>query len=97
MAKILDFGDDQIFFTVTMGVGPGRANNRDDVTLVQYYLNLWISHELVAAERRQFGERARQLLATDGIIGPKTKARIKMFELDTRKNLRRPRKLPEVP
>jgi hypothetical protein len=80
MAKILDFGDDQIFFTVTMGVGPGRANNRDDVTLVQYYLNLWISHESVAAERRQFGERARQLLATDGIIGPKTKARIKMFE-----------------
>jgi hypothetical protein len=80
MAKILDFGDDQILFTVTMGVGPGRANNRDDVTLVQYYLNLWISHESVAAERRQFGERARQLLATDGIIGPKTKARIKMFE-----------------
>jgi len=81
MAKISEFGDDQIFFGVTMGVGPGRANNRDDVTLVQYYLNLWIAHPSVAMERRQFGAGAKGLLATDGIIGPKTKARIKMFDL----------------
>ncbi len=43
MAKVIET-DDGTMLTVDLGVGPGRANNRDDVTVVQYLLNLYFQH-----------------------------------------------------
>jgi hypothetical protein len=81
MAKIVEFDRSgyQHMLSVEMGVGPGRANNCDDVTLVQYLLNLWLAHPSNAAFRQSKGTAAKPL-ATDGIIGPKTKARILLFQ-----------------
>lgn len=81
MAKIVEFDRSgyQHMLSVEMGVGPGRANNRDDVTLVQYLLNLWLAHPSNAAFRRGKGAAAKPL-ATDGIIGPKTKTQILLFQ-----------------
>ena len=78
MAKVVTYVDDTTLFLVEMGVGPGRANNRDDVTLVQYFLNLWFQHPENARARAVGG--ASNVLKADGIIGPKTKAKIKAFQ-----------------
>jgi len=79
MARLIetDLGN---MFTVDMGVGPGRANNRDDVLVVQYLLNLWLQHPESARVRALAGPQASRRLAVDGIIGPKTKACIELFQ-----------------
>ncbi|HEV7261188.1 MAG TPA: hypothetical protein VGN82_25650 [Bosea sp. (in: a-proteobacteria)] len=81
MVKIVEIDNSgyQHRLSVGMGVGPGRANNRDDVTLVQHLLNLWLQHPSNVTFRKGKGTAARPL-ATDGIIGPKTKAQILMFQ-----------------
>lgn len=76
MAKVISYGESGCMFLVEMGVGPGRANNRDDVTLVQYFLNLWFAHPDNAVARAVAGVP----LKVDGLIGPKTKVRIKTFQ-----------------
>ncbi|CAN5354807.1 hypothetical protein BH10PSE8_BH10PSE8_13760 [soil metagenome] len=80
MAKVVDYIDDSTFFVVEMGVGPGRANNRDDVALVQYFLNLWFKHPANAGARAVAGVASSAMLKVDGLIGPKTKSRIKAFQ-----------------
>ncbi len=75
MAKVIGSGD-SCMFVVEMGVGPGRANNRDDVALVQYFLNLWFAHPDNAGARAKAGAS----LKVDGLIGPKTNGRIKAFQ-----------------
>ncbi len=80
MAKVVNYVDDSTFFVVEMGVGPGRANNRDDVALVQYLLNLWFKHPANAGARVAAGVASGAMLTVDGLIGPKTKARIKAFQ-----------------
>lgn len=79
MAKVIptDFGG---AFMVEMGVGPGRANNRGDVTLVQYLMNLWIETPRAAVYRQKLGSAHNKKLDVDGIYGPKTGARIKQFQ-----------------
>ena len=79
MARLIetDLGN---MFTVDMGVGPGRANNRDDVTVVQYLLNLWLQHPETARVRQLAGPAASRRLVVDGIIGPKTNACIELFQ-----------------
>jgi hypothetical protein len=71
------FRDEPSFnmLSVSLGVGPRRANNLDDVTLVQHLLNLWLQHPNFAAVKARAGTSGRALV-TDGIIGPKTKAQI---------------------
>ncbi|PTM39177.1 peptidoglycan-binding domain-containing protein [Bosea sp. 124] len=78
MAKVIEdeFGT---MFVVELGVGPKRANNRDDVTVVQYLLNLYFEHPENASARR-FAGGGYAPLKVDGIIGPKTNARIKKFQ-----------------
>lgn len=79
MAKVIE-DDLGTMFVVELGVGPKRANNRDDVTVVQYLLNLYFQHPENGSARRFAGSAANQPLKIDGIIGPKTNARIKMFQ-----------------
>jgi hypothetical protein len=50
MAKVMEDSMGTIF-TVDLGVGPNRANNRDDVTVVQYLLNLWLQHPIPVSTR----------------------------------------------
>ena len=76
MAKVVAYGESDCMFLVEMGVGPGRANNRDDVALVQYFINLWFAHPENAGSRGVAGAP----LKVDGLIGPKTKGRIKAFQ-----------------
>lgn len=80
MVKVIK-GRDSVHLGVSLGVGPGRANNIDDVTLVQYMLNLWLQHPETALVKSNAGDRGKPL-ATDGIIGPKTKAQILLFQED---------------
>lgn len=75
MAKVVRCNDTDMFM-VGLGVGAGRANNLDDVTLVQYLLNIWLDHPKTAVYRRRLGATGGKLLAVDGIFGPKTGARI---------------------
>ena len=79
MAKVIG-SSDSCMFLVEMGVGPGRANNRDDVALVQYFLNLWFAHPNNAGARAKAGVSLSNVLKVDGLIGPKTKARIMAFQ-----------------
>ncbi len=67
-------------FTVEMGVGVGRANNKDDVTLVQYLLNLWLTHSSMVVARQKMGSANSRKLDVDGIYGPKTGNRIRQFQ-----------------
>lgn len=80
MAKVIET-DDGTMLTVDLGVGPGRANNRDDVTVVQYLLNLYFQHPNQARVRELAGAAASRKLVVDGIIGPKTKTQIRTFQL----------------
>lgn len=79
MAKVIETSDGTML-TVEMGVGPGRANNRDDVTLVQYLLNLYFQHPMKARVRELGGAAFNRPLTVDGIIGPKTKNAIIVFQ-----------------
>ncbi|KPH81913.1 peptidoglycan-binding domain-containing protein [Bosea vaviloviae] len=79
MAKVIETSDGTML-TVEMGVGPGRANNRDDVTLVQYLLNLYFQHPNQARVRQLGGTAASRKLVVDGIIGPRTNAAILAFQ-----------------
>lgn len=79
MAKVIETSDGTML-TVDMGVGPGRANNRDDVTVVQYLLNLYFQHPDQARVRELGGPSASRKLVVDGIIGPRTKAAIATFQ-----------------
>ena len=79
MAKVIETNDGTML-TVEMGVGPGRANNRDDVTVVQYLLNLYFQHPNQARVRQLGGTAASRKLVVDGIIGPKTNAAIRAFQ-----------------
>lgn len=79
MAKVIDIQDGTML-TVDLGVGPGRANNRDDVTVVQYLLNLYFQHPNQARVRELGGPSASRKLVVDGIIGPRTKAAIATFQ-----------------
>jgi hypothetical protein len=77
MVKMIDI--DEPIMSVTMGVGPGRANNIDDVTLVQFMLNIWLQDRSNAVTRQRAGKAGRAL-TVDGIIGPKTKSQILLFQ-----------------
>lgn len=79
MAKVIEDAIGTIF-SVEMGVGPRRANNRDDVTVVQYLLNLWLQHPENSRARRFAGTVGSRALKVDGIIGPKTNACIRVFQ-----------------
>jgi len=79
MAKVIETMDSTML-TVEMGVGAGRANNRDDVTLVQYLLNLYFQHPNQARVRQLGGTAASRKLVVDGIIGPRTNAAILAFQ-----------------
>ena len=78
MAKVIEILDGSMF-TVGLGVGAGRANNRDDVTLVQYLLNLYFQHPNQARVRELGGPDSRRL-AVDGLFGPKTRKAIELFQ-----------------
>jgi len=78
MAKVIETEAGPML-TVDLGVGPGRANNRDDVTVVQYLLNLYFHHPNQARVRELGGVNRK--LVVDGIIGPKTKTQISTFQL----------------
>ncbi|WP_326906067.1 hypothetical protein [Bosea sp. (in: a-proteobacteria)] len=65
---------------LTLGVGPGRANNVDDVAYVQFLLNKVIQNPQYATIRKMCGAHGKKL-AVDGIIGPKTKSQIKAIQL----------------
>lgn len=65
---------------LTLGVGPGRANNVDDVAYVQFLLNMVIQNPEYAAIRKMCGTHGKKLVV-DGLIGPKTKSQIKAFQL----------------
>lgn len=80
MVKMIELGADP-FMSVTLGVGPGRANNIDDVTLVQFMLNIFFQDKSNAVLRQRAGATGKAL-AVDGIIGPKTKAQILLFQKD---------------
>lgn len=71
--------DNEPIMSVTLGVGPGRANNIDDVTLVQFMLNIWLQDRSNAVTRQRAGKAGRAL-TVDGIIGPKTKSQILLFQ-----------------
>lgn len=77
MAKIVDYGAPLL--CPTMGVGPGRANNIDDVLLVQFMLNIYFQDKSNAVARQRAGTNGKAL-KEDGLIGPKTKAQILMFQ-----------------
>lgn len=79
MARVIEDSLGTIL-TVDLGVGPNRANNRDDVTVVQYLLNLWLQHPVSALARTIAGTAGSRPLIVDGIIGPKTNACIKVFQ-----------------
>ncbi|PZO03689.1 MAG: hypothetical protein DCF30_02430 [Hyphomicrobiales bacterium] len=78
MAKVIEILDGSMF-TVGLGVGTGRANNLDDVTLVQYLLNLYFQHPQ-QARVRELGGAASKALAVDGLFGPKTRKSIELFQ-----------------
>lgn len=78
MAKVIEILDGSMF-TVGLGVGAGRANNRDDVTLVQYLLNLYFQHPN-QARVRELGGPASRTLVVDGLFGPKTRQAIELFQ-----------------
>lgn len=79
MAKVIpaEYGP---VFMVEMGVGPGRANNRHDVTLVQYLMNLWFESARMAAARQKLPPAQNKKLVVDGIFGPQTANRIKLLQ-----------------
>lgn len=79
MAKVIPSAFGGVFM-VEMGVGAGRANNRGDVTLVQYLMNLWLETPGVAVYRQKLGSANNKKLDVDGIYGPKTGSRIKQFQ-----------------
>ncbi|PZO04579.1 MAG: hypothetical protein DCF30_00395 [Hyphomicrobiales bacterium] len=64
---------------LTLGVGPGRANNIDDVTYVQFLLNKIVQADANLALRQMCKPHDKKLVV-DGIIGPKTKTQIKAFQ-----------------
>lgn len=80
MAKVIETNDGTVL-TVEMGVGTGRANNRDDVTVVQYLLNLYFQHPNQAGARSILQPADRRKLVVDGIIGPRTKTAIGAFQV----------------
>lgn len=80
MVKMVVDEDFHCSLQLTLGVGPGRANNVDDVAYVQFLLNKIIQNPQYAAIRKMCGAHDKKL-AVDGIIGPKTKSQIKAFQL----------------
>jgi hypothetical protein len=71
-----DFLDDKtfpIFYNVTLPVGPGCPNRRDDVLLVQYFLRKLFNSP---RGRDDFFED----VAVDGICGPITSRAIRVFQ-----------------
>lgn len=65
---------------LTLGVGKGRANNRDDVALIQFMLNKWLQPPHMSTLRSRAGANGRAL-SVDGLIGPKTNYQIRLFQI----------------
>jgi hypothetical protein len=63
------------FYNVTMAVGPGCPNRRDDVMLVQYLLN-----EVFTAPGRSDFNDFGNAIAVDGLCGPITNGAIRKFQ-----------------
>lgn len=56
-------------YNVSFPVGPGRANNQDDVMLVQHAINTLLTHFEIKNAK---GGRITTYLKRDGIFGPRT-------------------------
>lgn len=61
-------------------MGVGRANNIDDVLLVQYLLNLWLQHPSSGSYRSMARPGGAAALKQDGLFGPRTAAQIILFQ-----------------
>jgi peptidoglycan hydrolase-like protein with peptidoglycan-binding domain len=77
---IVDSETGYVRLNLSQGVGPGRANNIDDVTYIQYLLNQIVQHPRFTSIKSACKSNGAKL-AVDGIIGPKTRAQIKAFQL----------------
>ena len=80
MVKTITGSEGYMQLNLSLGVGPGRANNIDDVTYVQYLLNQVVQHPNFTDIKSSCKAHGAKL-AVDGIIGPKTKTQIKAFQL----------------
>jgi hypothetical protein len=86
MAKVIVSDDFMIMMVIENGVGLGRANNIDDVVLIQYMLNIWIQHQKTAYWRQRSGLNDSKPLIVDGLFGPRTGRRILQFQNYCNKN-----------
>ena len=66
-------------YVVDRAVGPGRANQRDDVLLVQFFLRV-LGPRPVEHTTESFLPPALQNLAIDGAFGTRTAEAIKVFQ-----------------
>lgn len=83
MVKVRITDDGYAKMNLSLGVGPGRANNIDDVTYVQYLLNHVIQHPKFISAKLSCKKNGAKLVV-DGLIGPKTKLQITAFQMHFR-------------
>ncbi len=72
------FGAEQYFYNVGEAVGPGMANRRIDVLLVQFFLKVTIDNP--SSFRRPMPPPPGRPLVVDGIAGETTFRTIKAFQ-----------------
>lgn len=68
-----------VFYNVDAPVGSGQANRKDDVALVQYFLNVaWRGHKRIP---ELADSDPSPDIATDGIFGPLTEKKLTLYQL----------------
>src|SRR5215208_4070845 len=69
----------RVFYGIDLAVGPGKANRRDDVLLVQFFLRS-ISRTTDNVTKESYSPPGQAPLLVDGLYGPRTAAYLKHFE-----------------
>jgi hypothetical protein len=69
----------RVFYGIDLAVGASRANRRDDVMLVQFFLKS-LSRTIDSETKESYTPSGQAMLQVDGIYGPRTAAYVKHFE-----------------
>lgn len=69
----------RVLYGIDLPVGTGKANRRDDVLLVQFFLKS-ISRTTDSVTKESYSPPGQSPLQVDGVFGPRTAAYLKHFE-----------------
>jgi hypothetical protein len=75
-----DNGFMRCVYFIDAAVGQGRANRREDVLLVQFFLRAMWAQENEPGDKQTIGVPGKPPLAVDGVVGPDTIAAIQRFQ-----------------